>query len=262
MQQSSYIYQHAATVQQYYDNLKPDKPLISSLEKWKPLFPFFDHISNQNAVLVLLWDLSTSRFIYASDKRNIVGYDLTLYTAENGIHFSMNNIHPDWILSAMLFQKTASDCMIEKRETTMTKMVVNFDGKYKRSNGQYFNFLQQSVVAEKNEQHEPTVFLSYIHDVTYMKKEGTANFILTSPEEIIFRHYNFDKQCLEPVHPFSEQEKKVLRLLSEGKQSKEIAGLLFISPHTVDTHRRNLLNKTNCTDTTGLITYSKIVGLI
>jgi DNA-binding CsgD family transcriptional regulator len=38
-----------------------------------------------------------------------------------------------------------------------------------------------------------------------------------------------------------------------GKSSKEMAGELFVSPHTIDTHRRHLLEKTNCTDTTGII---------
>ena len=58
------------------------------------------------------------------------------------------------------------------------------------------------------------------------------------------------------------QEKKILALLAEGKQSKEIADELFISSHTIDTHRRNLLKKTNCIDTTALITFAKMTGLI
>jgi DNA-binding CsgD family transcriptional regulator len=51
-------------------------------------------------------------------------------------------------------------------------------------------------------------------------------------------------------------------LLAEGKSSKEIAKELGISSHTVDTHRRHLLEKTNCIDTTGMITYCKLVGLL
>ena len=60
---------------------------------------------------------------------------------------------------------------------------------------------------------------------------------------------------------FVHQEKKILSLLAEGKSSKEIAEALFISPHTVDTHRRHLLKKTNCIDTTGIVMYARLVGL-
>jgi len=64
------------------------------------------------------------------------------------------------------------------------------------------------------------------------------------------------------VQPLSRQEKKILSLLAEGKSSKEIANELSVSPHTVDTHRRHLLEKTNCIDTTGMITYARLVGLL
>ena len=44
----------------------------------------------------------------------------------------------------------------------------------------------------------------------------------------------------------TNREQDILRNLSTGKTSKEIAEELFISHHTVDTHRRNLLKKLNC----------------
>ncbi|NQU87104.1 MAG: response regulator transcription factor [Mariniphaga sp.] len=41
----------------------------------------------------------------------------------------------------------------------------------------------------------------------------------------------------------SEREKEVARLICKGKTSKEIAEILFLSKHTVDTHRRKIINK-------------------
>jgi DNA-binding NarL/FixJ family response regulator len=41
----------------------------------------------------------------------------------------------------------------------------------------------------------------------------------------------------------SEREKEVARLVCRGKTSKEIGEILFISKNTVDTHRRNILQK-------------------
>lgn len=41
----------------------------------------------------------------------------------------------------------------------------------------------------------------------------------------------------------SSREKEVLQLIAEGKSSKEIGDILFLSPKTVDVHRNNIMKK-------------------
>ncbi|MFK7822866.1 MAG: response regulator [Oligoflexales bacterium] len=41
------------------------------------------------------------------------------------------------------------------------------------------------------------------------------------------------------------REKEILRLIAQGKNSNEISNILHISTHTVRTHRKNILEKTN-----------------
>ncbi|MFN8286737.1 MAG: helix-turn-helix transcriptional regulator [Chitinophagales bacterium] len=41
----------------------------------------------------------------------------------------------------------------------------------------------------------------------------------------------------------SKREKEVVNMLSRGFSTKEISTLLFISFHTVDTHRKHVLEK-------------------
>lgn len=40
-------------------------------------------------------------------------------------------------------------------------------------------------------------------------------------------------------------EKVILKLISDGKKSSEIAALLFSSPHTIENHRSNIIKKLN-----------------
>ncbi|MBQ3652941.1 MAG: response regulator transcription factor [Synergistaceae bacterium] len=54
----------------------------------------------------------------------------------------------------------------------------------------------------------------------------------------------------------SEREIEVLRLIAEGKNTKEIASDLMISKNTVDAHRRHIMDKTGCTSIAGLIRYA------
>jgi DNA-binding NarL/FixJ family response regulator len=60
----------------------------------------------------------------------------------------------------------------------------------------------------------------------------------------------FDKLYL------TKKEKEVLALICAQYTTQEIAEKLFISPRTVDGHRNNLLQKTNCKNTAGLVVYA------
>jgi DNA-binding NarL/FixJ family response regulator len=51
----------------------------------------------------------------------------------------------------------------------------------------------------------------------------------------------------------SEREKEILPYLAEGKTSQEIAEILHLSKNTIDTHRRNILEKTGLKSTNELI---------
>ncbi len=55
--------------------------------------------------------------------------------------------------------------------------------------------------------------------------------------------------------PITDREFEILKFIAEELTNKEIADALFISPRTVDTHRRNLLQKLNVKNTAGLVKY-------
>jgi DNA-binding NarL/FixJ family response regulator len=61
---------------------------------------------------------------------------------------------------------------------------------------------------------------------------------------------------------FSQREREVLELLSHGKSSKEIANQLFIAERTVESHRKNMIEKAKVKNTVELIAYSSSMGLI
>jgi len=58
----------------------------------------------------------------------------------------------------------------------------------------------------------------------------------------------------------TRREKEVLNLIAEGLTNNEIAQKLFISTTTVDTHRKNLLEKLNARNTAALIKLSMAQG--
>jgi DNA-binding NarL/FixJ family response regulator len=58
------------------------------------------------------------------------------------------------------------------------------------------------------------------------------------------------------------RERELLQLLAEGETTKEIAAALNLSPHTVDTHRGNLMQKLNLHSIPELILYAVRKGVI
>lgn len=62
--------------------------------------------------------------------------------------------------------------------------------------------------------------------------------------------------------PLSGREIEVLRLIAQESTNSEIAEKLFISIRTVDTHRRNILEKLQVKNTAGLVKYAIEKALI
>jgi len=60
----------------------------------------------------------------------------------------------------------------------------------------------------------------------------------------------------------SQREKEILKYLTLGYTSKDIADKLFISIHTVNTHRKNITNKLEIKTVSGLTVYAILNHLI
>ena len=60
----------------------------------------------------------------------------------------------------------------------------------------------------------------------------------------------------------SNREEEVLRLIAFEKTSKEIAASLFLSDHTVISHRQNIMQKLGAKNTAGLVRRGFELGLI
>ena len=72
-------------------------------------------------------------------------------------------------------------------------------------------------------------------------------------KEFSIRHQNYE---------ISQREKEVLRLVAMGLTNKEIAEKLFISSHTVITHRKNITAKLGIKTIAGLSVYAVLNKLI
>lgn len=94
-----------------------------------------------------------------------------------------------------------------------------------------------------------------------MLRRFTAVATLYTPDEELHRmiveasdmpaEHNFAES-----HELSERERDVLVLVAKGLTNKEIASELNISPHTVISHRKNIVHKTGIRSVAGLTVYA------
>lgn len=79
-------------------------------------------------------------------------------------------------------------------------------------------------------------------------KSALLNFICNIDEE--------DEKKHNLAEELTAREKDVLILICEGLRSKEIAEKLFISAHTVESHRRNMMLKFNLNSSSKLMKFA------
>jgi DNA-binding NarL/FixJ family response regulator len=118
--------------------------------------------------------------------------------------------------------------------------------------------------------------LSTFNQGLYIKKmmeNGASGYVLknTSKEELIRAirtiseggiffngevgeaYTAYQKSSATNLPMLTNREKEILGLIAEGYTNPQIAEKIFLSPFTVDTHRKNLLAKLNVRNTASLI---------
>lgn len=66
----------------------------------------------------------------------------------------------------------------------------------------------------------------------------------------------------DPYDTLSQREKQILKLVAEGKTSREIAEMIFISPKSVETYRSRFMRKLGVDNVAGVVKYALRRGLI
>ncbi|MBN1790037.1 MAG: helix-turn-helix transcriptional regulator [Bacteroidales bacterium] len=102
-------------------------------------------------------------------------------------------------------------------------------------------------------------FYNDFHEI--LEPDDNEKVILRKLEKQVRELVKPDPACDQP-EVISEREKDVLKLVAIGMTNKEIAEKLYISSHTVITHRKNITSKLGIKTIAGLTVYAIIHKLI
>jgi DNA-binding NarL/FixJ family response regulator len=86
----------------------------------------------------------------------------------------------------------------------------------------------------------------------------------SSPEIVLLNqnaNLSLNNSSIEKFN-ISDRELEIIKLIAEGYINKEIADKLFISNHTVNTHRKNIMQKLGINNTAGIVLFAVKEGLV
>lgn len=168
---------------------------------------------------------------------------------EKGIERFLQCLHPEEI--TIIIKEIYRDMMeciaSQQSDEDRLSLQMQYNYRFRRKNGKFANLLEQIQALELDEIGRVSLALG---NVIMLQNTETLPLRLTIRQ---FKTDGMSRTVFSKIYsPFklqyeiTKREEEILRHLASGKTSKEIATKLFISPHTVDTHRRNLLKKTKC----------------
>lgn len=119
--------------------------------------------------------------------------------------------------------------------------------------------LKTSTPIQMDNNKHATYVVEQHRDVSNLINE-TFKWSVHGPNEIKLR--KLIEGIFSNANPLTAQELTVLSYIGQGLSSKKIGEKLFISSHTVDTHRRNIISKLEVENTTAAYTKAVELGIL
>jgi len=211
-----------------YKDISRSDPLIMELERNMETSDQFIYIADAIQMKILFTSKRSLRMI------GIPPEDLNFY------HF-MEATHNDDIqrlnLGRSRLVKLAQDLFIAEKGYT----ILSTNYKIRNSSGTYTDYLIQCYLFYTAIPYKTVFFLKIHTNIDWHKKIRHGYHYYVGDDLSYFRYP--DEVLLKKGNIFSEREFEIIRLIESGMDSEQIAEKLFLSVHTVNTHRRNIIEK-------------------
>ncbi|WP_276483393.1 response regulator [Paraflavitalea pollutisoli] len=131
-----------------------------------------------------------------------------------------------------------------------------------------------SVLILSNHSERSIILQALQHGASgYLLKNASATELMACIQEALGGQITFSKEVkeiiarpsateLKGIPALTKREKEILHMISEGMTTADIATQLTLSPLTIETHRRNLLQKFDVKNVAALIKIAVQQGLV
>jgi DNA-binding CsgD family transcriptional regulator len=230
-----------------FKGIKRDDPLILALEK----------MMKDNNQFFLIFDMIRMRVNFSSKGcKELLGIDADDISP---YHFK-EATHPDDLkrheLGIVKLFKTAHELYIKKKG----EVLISTNFKFRNSTGNYSNQLVQIYIFYSPLPNDTVYMININTDIDWYRKFKNGFHYYIGDDFSNFRYP--DQELLRIGHSFTAREFEIIRMVKAGYDSELIAEKLFLSKHTVNTHRKNILEKSGYPHMTDLIFSLEEQGLL
>ena len=140
------------------------------------------------------------------------------------------------------------------------EMFLSSNFRLRMPDGNYTNQLVQCYFFYSQDSNNTVYMINIKTDISWHKKIRHGFHYYMGNDPSYFRYP--DEELLMTGNIFSDREFEIIKLVQQGFDSEQIADKLFLSKHTVHTHRKNILDKSGKAHISELIYYLNERGLL
>ena len=216
---------------------------------------FLKNMQLNDSECIYLFDLTQNKILFKKGFLKCLGY------AENVITFDFlfKNIHPDDVEIVQRVTKNTILYSIDHPDNSIqNQLFITY--RHKTNKGDYIKILNQISVFEMDKKGVLQSILIRLLDISFLDNTDNVNwdFKASGLDQKTFKKeiYKYTKTFFTP------RERELIHEIVKGYTNKEIGAHLKISGHTVATHRKNILKKSNCHNFIELEIFCKGKGVI
>ncbi|MBN2728015.1 MAG: helix-turn-helix transcriptional regulator [Bacteroidales bacterium] len=222
---------------------------------------FLEQLDVTGTSCISIFDMYKRQHIYMSEGyHNILGFDKNLVKHHPEQIHTEARTHPDdrleMAMAGIHFLKIAFELPIIERKRS--KLIADYRVLNKKD--EYIRVVEQFQALELDSKGNVWLALCFLdispsQDIENPFRCKAVNYATNE----IMSWVNPDKKELQKL---SSREKEILGMIASGMMSKEIAEKLYISIHTVNTHRQRILEKLDVNNSIEAIRYARGLGLV
>lgn len=212
-----------------------------------------------NKQMITIYNMKSQKVLYMSDNyHSVSGYTCTLeeYQKWSSVYFlrDLPLVQSWFIIQTTLWFKKVAQPRIKQFEGAKSIQLYlhNFSPRPPSAPKSY----RLSMIVEALEiadNGSPVIFLIAKQDVDSLIKDDSPWWVEFSFNKQERYHFHQEYRKFEKGSILSDREIEILLLVKKGLDTRSIAEKLDISTHTVDKHRKNMLERTGAKDTTMLL---------
>jgi len=242
----------------FFEFIKTFGPVgFKGIDRQDPLILALEEMMKINNQFILIFDQINMKIEFTSQRSlqmlGIQPGDLTPYHFKEATH--PDDLKRNELGIAKLF-KISHELFVAKKGD----MLISTNFRFRNGTGNYSNQLVQCYLFYNEAPYETVYMLNIKTDIDWYKNLRNRFHYYIGNDMSNFRYP--DEELLQKGHTFTDREFEIIKLIQSGLNSGQIAKKLFLSTFTINTHRRNILDKTGKGHISDVIYDLKELGLL